>query len=187
VNDISATLISPSGTEVQLFTNPCSSANLQNIIATFDDAGAAPTCGANPAIAGTIAPVGSLSSFVGQDALGAWTLVIDDAFDQDGGSINSWSLNICTTQPLGVQQSQSFDLAVYPNPNNGSFNVQFNAADDNVVVSVHDIRGRKIFEKSFAGNGVFNENLQLNSAEAGVYLVSVQNGNRKEVKKVVIQ
>ncbi|RYZ32140.1 MAG: hypothetical protein EOP49_37960, partial [Sphingobacteriales bacterium] len=39
VNDISATLISPSGTEVQLFTNPCSSANLQNIIATFDDAG----------------------------------------------------------------------------------------------------------------------------------------------------
>lgn len=187
VNDISATLISPSGIEVPLFVNPCSSANLQNINATFDDAGAVMTCGFNPAISGTIQPSSPLSALIGQDAAGDWTLVVEDDYDQDGGSVNAWSLNICTTQPLGIQQHDSLDFAVYPNPNNGSFNVQFNASTDNTTISVHDIRGRKIFEKTYTGNGIFSQSLQLNDAGAGVYLVSVQSGSRKEVRKVVVR
>jgi hypothetical protein len=34
---------------------------------------------------------------------------------------------------------------------------------------------------------LFNENLQLNNIQSGVYLVTVQDGSRKEVKKIVVQ
>jgi subtilisin-like proprotein convertase family protein len=188
VNDISATLTSPAGTTVQLFTNPCVSADIHDVIATFSDSGANVVCGTDPAISGIVKPVSPLSAFNGETMGGDWILTVDDAYDEDGGSIASWSLNICTTQPLGIDDSEALNFSVYPNPNNGSFNVQFNSAtDDEIKIGVHDIRGRMIFEKSYQNSGIFNENLQLNNAAAGMYLVTVQNGNRKEVKKIIIK
>ena len=49
------------------------------------------------------------------------------------------------------------------------------------------MRGRSIYNKSYTNNGLFNESLQLNNAQAGVYLVTVQDGSKKEVKKIVVQ
>ncbi len=188
INDLSAKLTSPSGTEVQLFLNPCSSDAINDISATFDDAGAVVVCGNNPGISGTVQPVSPLAALIGEDSTGDWILEIDDAYDQDGGSLNSWSLNICSAQPLAVHQNDLLNFAVYPNPNNGSFNVQFTSnTQDDIKINVHDLRGRKIFEQSYPNNGIFNENLQLNGAEAGVYLVTVQNGDHREVKKIVVE
>ena len=49
------------------------------------------------------------------------------------------------------------------------------------------MRGREIFNKSYNSNGLFNESLQLENVQSGIYLVTVQDGSRKEVKKIVIQ
>jgi subtilisin-like proprotein convertase family protein len=189
VNDISAKLISPTGTQVDLFINPCTSAALEDISATFEDGGAILACTAGtPTITGTLSPMSALSAFNGENASGQWTLQVDDAYDEDGGAINGWSLNICSTQPLGVGQHETFDFALYPNPNNGSFNVQFTPTSDDVVkISVHDIRGRQIFAQSYQANGMFNEALQINNAQAGMYLVTVENGGGKQVKKIIIK
>lgn len=188
INDLSATLTSPSGTEVKLFTHPCTNASILNIAATFDDAGSVVVCGTNPGISGTVKAQESLSAFNGQNSGGVWTLVIEDGADQDGGSLNSWSMNICSVQALATAENNLLNFTVYPNPNNGSFNIQFTANSDSAVkINVNDIRGRQIFEKSYQNTGLFNENLQLNNVEAGIYLVTVQNGNRKEVKKIIIK
>jgi hypothetical protein len=56
-----------------------------------------------------------------------------------------------------------------------------------IKVNVHDVRGREIYAKSFTNNGLFNENLQLDTVQSGVYLVTVQDGSRKVVKKIVVQ
>jgi hypothetical protein len=47
--------------------------------------------------------------------------------------------------------------------------------------------GRKLFEKEYENKGDFNENIQLKNIQAGLYLLSVIDGDRKEVKKIVIQ
>lgn len=189
VNDLSAKLISPSGTEVNLFINPCTSANLQDISATFADGGTVLSCGAGtPTITGTLSALTPLSAFNGEDAAGTWLLQVDDAYDQDGGAINGWSLSICSTQPLGVNPVNNFDFALYPNPNNGSFNVQFTpVSGDDITISVHDIRGRKIFGQTYASSGLFNETLQMQHAQAGMYLVTVENGQRKQVRKMIVK
>ncbi|MQP24433.1 T9SS type A sorting domain-containing protein [Flavobacterium sp. LMO8] len=191
INDMTATLISPSGTQVQLFAQPCTSASISDIVATFDDSGTNVVCGNNPGISGTVKSSQLLSAFNGESSTGTWTLRILDSFNQDGGSLNSWSLNICTIQPLSSEDNEIkiSDLAIYPNPNNGNFNIQFTSTSSNEIkVNVHDLRGREIFNKSYNNNnGLFNESLQLENVQSGVYLVTVQDGARKEVKKIVVQ
>jgi subtilisin-like proprotein convertase family protein len=189
VNDLSATLISPTGTAIPIFINPCASDDLEDIQATFADGGAPLSCtGAIPAINGTFAPASPLSALIGESSAGTWTLQVDDAFDQDGGAILGWSLNICSTQALGVKQDQAMNLSLYPNPNNGAFHLQFdNAGGGDVKVSVHDILGRELLVRNFHDAGIFSEDLQLQNAAAGTYLVTVQSGSRKEVRKIIVR
>jgi hypothetical protein len=162
---------------------------LANIVATFDNAGVNVVCGNNPAISGTVIPFQTLSAFNGEVATGNWTLRVLDSYDQDGGSINGWSLNLCNAQvPLSVNENNLENFVLYPNPNKGNFTVQFNSASSNdVSIVVNDMRGRQIFKKMYQNTGLFSQNLQLDSVQAGVYLVTVQDGNKKEVKKIIVE
>ena len=110
-------------------------------------------------------------------------------FIGDTGTIGNWSIEICTqTVTLNSESFGLENFSLYPNPNNGNFTIQFNSNSGNEIkVNVHDIRGREIFNKSYDNNGFFNENLQLDNVQSGVYLVTVEDGSRKEVKKIVIQ
>lgn len=187
VRDMIVTLISPAGTQVRLVNRPCTNVALNDIIATFDDGGTALTCANNPAIGGIVMPVDALSVLNGQNSEGAWTLRVQDQANQDGGAILGWSLNICSTEALGVTENQLTDFALYPNPNSGNFTVQFKANAEEVKVNVHDIRGRQIFQQSYKNGGTFYQNIQMNSAAPGIYLVTVESGNQKETRKIVVQ
>ncbi|GAA4031830.1 zinc-dependent metalloprotease family protein [Flavobacterium cheonhonense] len=190
VNDMTITLISPTGTQVQLVAQPCVSDSLLNINATFDDSGTALVCQTNPAISGTIQPFQSLSAFNGQNMNGTWTLRVLDSFNQDGGTINSWSLRLCSTTavPLSVEESSISAFSLYPNPNNGDFNIQFNStSNEPIELAIFDIRGRQIYQNVYTNNGFFNENLQLANLQSGVYLVKVKDGKNELTKKFIKQ
>jgi subtilisin-like proprotein convertase family protein len=188
VGDLTVTLISPSGTEIQLFSEICF--NGQNVSATFNDAGDPLNCTGGPfTLSGTLQPSQALSLLTGEPTEGVWTLRVHDGFNQDGGSLNSWSLNLCTYQDLlSVADNEIADFTLFPNPNSGSFTVQLNGAtSSDYEINVYDIRGRRIFEKKPVVNGgVLLETINLN-AEAGVYLLEVQSEGRKSVKKFIIQ
>jgi hypothetical protein len=51
---------------------------------------------------------------------------------------------------------------------------------------VHDLLGRKLFEKAYDNTGSFNQNIQLQDIQTGLYLVSIYDGDAKQVKKVII-
>ena len=77
---------------------------------------------------------------------------------------------------------------MYPNPNDGSFNIKFNSNSTNDInIAVYDMRGREIFNKAYQNSGLFEQSLQLNNVQAGVYLVSIQDGDSKIVKKIVVE
>ncbi|WP_417352460.1 zinc-dependent metalloprotease family protein [Flavobacterium alkalisoli] len=79
-------------------------------------------------------------------------------------------------------------FALYPNPNNGNFTVSFTSATANDInVAVYDMRGRQILSNNYANTGTFSSDINLQGVQSGIYLVSVQDGNRKEVKKIVVQ
>ncbi|TAI47219.1 reprolysin-like metallopeptidase [Flagellimonas allohymeniacidonis] len=93
LEDLVIHLISPAGTRVALISNTCG--DLNNINAVFDDDGTDISCSGNPAISGTIRPIGALSSFVGESTLGEWTLEIQDTAPGDGGSLIGFTLEVC--------------------------------------------------------------------------------------------
>ena len=80
------------------------------------------------------------------------------------------------------------NFSLFPNPNKGNFSVQFDSTSTNdIEITVHDIRGRNIFERIYPNTGMFSQNLQLDTVQSGVYLVTVKDGDKKVVKKIVVE
>ncbi|MEO9510876.1 MAG: reprolysin-like metallopeptidase [Flavobacteriaceae bacterium] len=93
LSDLVVTLISPSGTRVTLMSNTCG--ELNNVNAVFDDDGTSIVCTGDPAISGTVSPLGSLASLNGESTFGEWTLEIQDRANGDGGSLVAFTLEVC--------------------------------------------------------------------------------------------
>ncbi len=94
INDLDFNLSSPGGTSVQIMARSCSSQD--NFDLNLDDEAAAGSWPCPPVGGGTYQPSNPLSAFDGQSANGTWTLTINDNANQDGGSLNGWSLEVCT-------------------------------------------------------------------------------------------
>ena len=51
---------------------------------------------------------------------------------------------------------------------------------------MHDLRGRNIFERNYSNTGMIAQNLQLDNVQSGIYLVTVKDGDKKVVKKIIV-
>lgn len=197
--DVSATLTSPQGTTIQLFDGPgipasnygCSGADIE---VSFDDAATLTStdfenmCNDAPAISGIFQPMDALSAFNGENTTGTWTLTIFDSFTfGDDGSLDAWSLEICTAPiPTGIANNTlSNDITIYPNPTSNVINValgQNNTANQLVLT---DLQGKIIFEQ----NNINKNSIQidLTNYSKGIYLLQVKGLNEAKVFKVTKQ
>src|SRR5690606_28795897 len=145
------------------------------------------TAGTAP-FSGTFVPEGNLANIYTEESNGNWALTIVDDANQDGGTLNSWSLELCTAPELSVEEHQLDNLSIYPNPNNGSFNVSFvPASPEPVIIQVYDLRGRRIFNTKYEPTGVFNEVVNLQSAQSSMYLLNISNGDKMVTKKILVE
>lgn len=104
-SDLDISLRSPSGTTVLLTSdNGGSGDNYTNTV--FDDSGGTAITAGSAPFTGTFSPEGSLSGFNGEDPSGTWTLEVFDDAGGDTGTLNSFSIEVCTAG------SVSTDLAV---------------------------------------------------------------------------
>jgi subtilisin-like proprotein convertase family protein len=186
LSDVQLEVVSPQGTVVKLFERSCGASD-SSLILKYDDAGGALVCGTTTAQ--TVVPFDPLSVFNGQTKQGNWTFRASDADSTDLGKVDSASITICTQSfTLAAPEFEINDFVLYPNPNKGNFNIQFTSTSSNgVKVLVHDLLGRKLFENDFKNKSNFNENIHLKNAQPGVYLLTVIDGNRKDVRKMVIE
>ena len=189
IDDLQIWITHPDGTPVYLWNHNCEN-EFSSVSVTYADGNPSiplsPGCTAST---GTFAPDTPLSALAGKPASGTWTLHARDYWNADTGIIGNWSLDICVATPLSSESFNNIeDLAIYPNPNNGIFTVQFNSTSNNEVkIGVHDVRGRQIFDKTYQNNGLFNQSLNLNNVQSGVYFVTVQDGSRKTMKKIIVE
>ncbi|MBF4493614.1 T9SS type A sorting domain-containing protein [Flavobacterium sp. MR2016-29] len=184
-SDIEIQIVNPQGTIVRLFNKNCESTN-STLALQFDDAGAALDC--NATTQQIVIPVDALSVFNGQNTQGTWTLRVRDAVTGSFGTLNSASISICgQTFTLGTSDFENIDFSLYPNPNKGNFNIQFESqGTKGVKVFVHDILGKNVYSNTFETTTQFNQNIQLQNVSSGIYLVTVIDGDRRTVKKLVV-
>lgn len=178
-----------SGAIFQLFNQQCTGSANMNVV--FDQQGSVLTC-ASPTT-GTYIPSGTANLNllnVASIPAGNFSVNFKDSFAGNSGTVNSFSVEVCKNAavPLVTNTFEFKDFTIYPNPNTGNFTIRFNSNTSNkVVLNVVDISGRKIFEKSYANSGLFDENIQLEKAQAGIYLVSITDGDKKIVKRIVVE
>ena len=187
IADLEVKLVSPAGTEVMLFSQVCGDNN--NAVVTFNDEGTALTCHTVPAITGVVAPATPLSALRGENIQGTWTLSVTDVAAGDGGSVNTAALIVCgLNTALSAHTPDGLtNVALYPNPNNGNFNLQFTATGGTATVTVYDIRGRVIHtQQNNTAAGLVNIPVQLH-AEQGVYMVTAEQNGQRTTRKIVIK
>ena len=186
IQHLNIAVVRPTGSLLTLYNQGCSSGANMNVI--WDAQGSALTC-ASPT-QGTYVPVGSLDSMIGANPSGTWQMGFRDLVAGTTGTINSFSIEVCTQTIalLGTQSNYFDNFSIFPNPNDGNFTVKFNSNSGNDInIAVYDIRGRSIFNNLYQNNGLFEQTLQLDKVQSGIYLVNIQDGDKKITKKIVIE
>ena len=168
---------------ISLFEEPCGDA--ENIIATISDSGTPFECWFTPAISGTVLPKQALSTFNNLSAQGEWRLYVVDAYDNDGGIINSATLNFCNvvSANLSIEEQEIAKIAVFPNPTSGSFTVQLPDNGLTTTLTVFDIQGRKMQSQTANSS---NANVNIGNLQEGVYVLAIENEKYKTSKKIVL-
>jgi subtilisin-like proprotein convertase family protein len=186
LSDIQIELVNPQGKTVKLFENGCGNTN-GSLVLKYDDLGGVVNCGQQSAQ--TVAPFESLSLFNELNPTGIWTLRVRDEFAGDTGIINSAGVSICSKSftPMAFTPIDLTKVMMYPNPNQGDFIVLFSSQfSSGITIIVHDLLGKKIYEKKFPSAPLFNEAIHLDSVQTGMYLLTVIDGSTTTVKKIII-
>lgn len=186
LSDVQLEIVNPQGKSVKLFEKSCGDTN-GSLLLMYDDLGNEISCGKQTLQ--TITPYEPLSSFNEINPSGIWSLRVRDNFVGDVGKVDSASITICTkafTQMPPIEADLK-DVLVYPNPNKGEFNVAFSSKFTSpITVQLHDLLGRKFYEKQFPSVSLFNETIQLFNVQSGIYLLTIINGSTTTIKKLAI-
>ena len=156
ISNLEVHLISPSGKEVLLFDNEC--LNGSNFNLGFDDE--SPFNLSCPLTTQQIQrPEGSLTDFVNEDAKGDWTLRINDNLGGDGGSLEEFTLELCTAvtavHPTEIRNDTIFlNRGAYTGIRNSSLKYidQNNTSDELIYTIVEDVENGKL---------IYNSNVEL--------------------------
>ena len=88
---------------------------------------------------------------------------------------------------LGTNNVFFEKFTLSPNPNNGRFNIDLKSnSGKNISVVIYDIRGVEVFSKIFNNTLNFSKEINLENAAIGVYLINVSDGDRRVIRKVII-
>ncbi len=170
IEDLIVTIESPQGTVVTLWEEICNSENDFDV--NFDDAATPGALPCPPVGGGTYQPQDALAAFNGENPQGTWTLTVEDVYFWDGGSLNSWGLEICMNSTVvGIDNIKpSKNIAVYPNPAKGVLNISGLQNNSNVVIT--DVSGKTI------ANYLINNNqtsIDIHDFSSGVYFIRISN------------
>src|SRR5690606_3437387 len=180
VSDLSARLISPEGTVVQLFANICGTNQDFNL--SFSENGleeidCPPTSGLD------YQPLESLSAFEGEEANGIWTLELEDSQTSAAGSFQNWNLEVCIDETIGVQNAGHYNLAIFPNPTSDMVNIDLGSESGIDLIQLYDVSGRQL-ESIKVGNTTRIE-MDLKAYTSGVYYIRATGSQGSSAFKLI--
>ena len=110
--------------------------------------------------------------------------LINNSGDGDYLSLTACQ-NVCVSSTSIDDQISTFE--VYPNPNNGVFNISFESPlKQNVTIEVFNMLGNVIYTKTLSKN-IGNFNVELSDISSGVYFIKLDSNEKIFHKKISIQ
>lgn len=100
--------------------------------------------------------------------------------------VEDYTINVLPS--LSVDEFELAGFNIFPNPNNGEFTIKLNSNSvEDIKVDVYDIRGRRIFNNVYSNTPDFNQTINLNNVQSGMYLVNVNDGRGQVTKKIIVE
>ena len=80
--------------------------------------------------------------------------------------------------------NESIDWSVYPNPNNGQFEIKMDGVT-NAKIKVYSLIGKMVYETEVANDKV-SKKIDLDGVANGVYFVKLSSNNKEYTKKIIV-
>jgi hypothetical protein len=99
-------------------------------------------------------------------------------------------LNFGNTNFIGLNDltNSNTQLSITPNPNNGLFTMAITSKETIIyTLNVRNMLGQQVYTDILSVKGSVTKQMDLSQFEKGIYLVSLENGTEKILKKVVVQ
>ena len=91
----------------------------------------------------------------------------------NGGQFLDFNLDLCGP-PLSSSNQSIGDFVVVPNPSNGQFDFKLPTGFNlDVIVLVHDLHGRTIYNKVFTNDSQRFHTIDLDNVSLGIYFLKV--------------
>jgi PKD repeat protein len=100
------------------------------------------------------------------------------------------TIEVTVNREVGINSMNSQEsFNVYPNPNNGQFNLEINSQKSSVFTyTITDLSGKQIVSSNIGVvNGKHVELISLNNVSPGFYFVKVKSENAENVIKISVQ
>ncbi|MDD2387925.1 MAG: T9SS type A sorting domain-containing protein, partial [Bacteroidales bacterium] len=102
------------------------------------------------------------------------------------GCSNSCDFIITVNVANSISSNETAEISIYPNPNNGMFNISFGNVNGEVYYQIYDTQGSIIVNKNIHTNGDTIEEVSLNLT-SGVYFVRIITETQTLIQKLVIE
>jgi len=79
------------------------------------------------------------------------------------------------------------NFSIAPNPNNGSFTIQFKDLSSDYSVEVFDVSGRIVFENYYTLSSNLSQDITLDKPSSGLYFVNVKSGSSITTEKIIVK
>ena len=89
---------------------------------------------------------------------------------------------------LYTQNNKIPEGKVFPNPNNGNFNIQVKAADEPVLIKINNENGREVYrQQQDYFSGYYEDKIDLTAFPTGVYYLQIVQGKKIVTEKIIVQ
>ena len=92
-----------------------------------------------------------------------------------------------TTTALANETFLENQFSIYPNPNKGSFTIEFKELANSFSVEVYDVTGKTIFENNYDQSANPSQMINLDNVNRGIYFINVKSDKGLVTKKLVIE
>jgi hypothetical protein len=92
------------------------------------------------------------------------------------------------TNTLGNNDFVENNFSIYPNPNNGTFNIVLKELASNYTIQIYDATGRTIVDYEYSNDTSLSQEIKIDNALTGLYFVTIKVADGGIInKKVIVQ
>jgi len=188
--DLDMKLIAPDGMTEVILAEDVGGGGDNFTGTTFDDAAATAIGDGSAPFSGTFRPQGNLSDFNGMASMGDWTLSITDDASGDGGTLNSWDLQLCgnTNLSIGEVLLEEGITIIYEGNKQYLIKLPTSLVTDRLDMRIQNMLGQTLLYRTLeneTGQG-YEYRLDMSYASSGVYFVRIGNRQAENVKRIIV-